>query len=124
MEQRANTNIDVRTVTAHRLHLIIATVVLFTVLTFWMYWLLSDSQSDNMALFLVGNMVLGFVSIWTLIAGILLQVAMGVKTSSIVLMSVLALFLPWLVAIFLIVRASIKLIHARRDLLGTESASV
>ncbi len=66
-------------------------------------------------------MGLGMLSIWNIVACVLLMVAMRTRKELIVLVGLIAYFAGWLVGVVLIIRSSIKIINLQNQSLDSEN---
>jgi hypothetical protein len=105
MSQNTPNDLNLSSIKKHRLQLSISTVGVILSLTVFLVWFLNSPDMDD-GLFALLNMIVGSFGIWTLVAGVLLQVAMRIKPLIIVFTAIVALFAPWLTGIFLFTQAT------------------
>ena len=111
--------LDLLRIASARTHLLIASVITFSAVIAWNIWFLNNPNSTDM-LFLGTSIVLGMLAIWTVVASVLLHVAMGTKVITIVVSSIVCLMLPWLVGFAVVSQAStiLKLAGAKPGFIG------
>jgi len=122
MAQKMLLDLDLLAISRQRKHLSIATLSIVVVLITWMIWLFNTSNVSSFQL-IGSNMLIGMLGIWVVVAGILLQVAMGVGVVTIVITAFAAFFLPWLVGFALVSQATtiLKLAGAKTGFFGLSS---
>jgi len=118
-------DLDLLGIAHARLHLAIATSIVLVAIIAWMIGLFNSGGQPDILL-IVANIVLGLLGIWVVVAGIILQIKMGIGVPTIVLTAILAFVLPWLVGLALVSQAStvLKLAGAKPGLLGTPQSEL
>ena len=107
--------VDIQALSRHRLNVIFSTVCLSIASVIWVSLILSQDDLFDSAYFLPSQMVLGVISIWNIVACILLMLAMRTHKAAVILVGFLALFLGWIIGIALIIRSSIKIINTQNQ---------
>jgi hypothetical protein len=114
MNNNKTQQIDIQTLSKHRLHVVCSTVCLSIAAGIWVSLVLSSYDIFESDYFLPHQMGMGLLSIWNVVACILLMVAMRTRGPLIFLGGFAALFFGWLIGVVLIVVSSIKIINARK----------
>ena len=119
MAQKSILELDLLSIARHRKHLSIATLCIIVALIAYMIWLFNTPNMPIVPL-AISQILIGLLAIWVVVAGILLQVAMGVGVVTIVFTAFAAFFLPWLVGLALVSQATtiLKLAGAKTGFFG------
>ncbi len=115
MNEHNTQHVDIQTLSKHRLHVICSTLCLSIALAVWVSLVMSSYDIIESDYFLPLQMGIGMLSIWNIVACILLMMAMRTPRSTIVLGGFAAFFVGWLVGVALIVKSSVKIINARDE---------
>ncbi len=112
-------DLDLLSIARCRKHLTIATSCFFLSIVVYIILLVNSGQA-GVAQLLVMNTLIGLLSIWVVVASVLIMISLNSGVFSIVLGAIVAIFLPWLVGIALISQATtvLKLAGAKSGLLG------
>jgi hypothetical protein len=105
MSQNTPNDLNLSSIKKHRLQLSISTAGVILSLSVFLVWILNSPDIDDGQLVLL-NIIIGIFGIWTLVAGVLIQIAMRIKPLIIVFTAIVALFAPWLTGIFLFTQAT------------------
>ena len=111
--------LDLLAIASARTHLLIASVITFSAVIAWNVWFFNNANHTDMLLIAVMS-VLGLLSIWVVVASVILQVKMKIGIPTIVLTVLVCLLLPWLVGFAIVSQAStiLKLAGAKPGFLG------
>lgn len=103
-------DLDPVAIAKFRIHIAISTICVIALLATFMILILTKINDTQLMVLIVS---LGFCGIWTLVVGILLQVAMRVKKPVIIFTAIAAYVLPWITGVVLFTQATLKLKHIR-----------
>lgn len=111
--------LDLLRIASARTHLLIASVLTFSAVIAWNIWFLNNPNPTDMLL-IGSTSVLGMLALWTVVASVLLQVAMGTRVVTIVVTSIVCLMIPWLVGFAIVSQSStiLKLAGAKPGFIG------